>query len=193
MTCKEIEDLLPGMIDGALPETEKKRIEAHLETCASCRKALADLRTSDERVKSLEEVEPPPWLKTRVMARVREEAGQKEGILPEASSIRFTSRFPYRPWPRFSSPLSRGMSTRRGSPSSGRWHHPRPRFKRPRRLRPRRSRRRPQGQRKEMKALQPGRRRPSLRPPRRCKNRRRSERQPFVKRQRPMPKSPSSG
>ncbi|HEX7539224.1 MAG TPA: anti-sigma factor, partial [Syntrophales bacterium] len=80
MTCKEIEDQLPGMIDGALPETEKKRIEAHLETCASCRKAFADLRTSDERVKSLEEVEPPPWLKTRVMARVREEAGQKEGI-----------------------------------------------------------------------------------------------------------------
>ena len=81
MTCKEIEDQLPGMIDGALPETEKKRIEAHLETCASCRKAFADLRTSDERVKSLEEVEPPPWLKTRVMARVREEAGQKEGFL----------------------------------------------------------------------------------------------------------------
>ena len=25
-------------------------------------------------------MEPPPWLKTRVMARVREEAGQKEGI-----------------------------------------------------------------------------------------------------------------
>jgi hypothetical protein len=81
MTCKEIEDLLPGMIDGALPETEKKRIEAHLETCASCRKTFADLRISDERVKSLEEVEPPPWLKTRVMARVREEAGQKEGFL----------------------------------------------------------------------------------------------------------------
>jgi anti-sigma factor RsiW len=80
MTCKEIEDLLPGMIDGALPETEKKRIEAHLETCATCRKAFADLRTSDEQVKSLEEVEPPPWLKTRVMARVREEAEQKEGI-----------------------------------------------------------------------------------------------------------------
>ena len=79
--CKEIEDLLPGMIDGALPETEKQRIEAHMETCASCRKALADLRMSDERVKSLEEVEPPPWLKTRVMARVREEAGQQEGFL----------------------------------------------------------------------------------------------------------------
>ncbi len=81
MTCKEIEERLPGLLDGALPETETKRIEAHLETCASCRKAFADLRRSDERVKSLEEVEPPPWLRTRVMTRVREEAGQKEGIL----------------------------------------------------------------------------------------------------------------
>ena len=80
MTCKEIEDLLPGMIDGALPEADKKAIESHLATCAACGKALADLRTSDARVKSLEEVEPPAWLKTRVMARVREEAGQKEGI-----------------------------------------------------------------------------------------------------------------
>ncbi len=80
MTCKEMEDLLPGMIDGALPETEIKRIEAHLETCASCRKALADMRIADERVKNLEEVEPPPWLKTRVMARVREEAQRKESI-----------------------------------------------------------------------------------------------------------------
>lgn len=80
MTCKEIEVLLPGMIDGALADAEKKRIEAHLESCASCRKALAHLRIADERVKGLEEVEPPPWLKTRVMTRVREEAGQKEGI-----------------------------------------------------------------------------------------------------------------
>ncbi len=81
MTCKEIEDLLPGMIDGALPDVEIKHIETHLETCASCRKAFADLRMSDERVKNLEEVEPPPWLKTRVMAQIREEARQKESIL----------------------------------------------------------------------------------------------------------------
>jgi hypothetical protein len=39
------------------------------------------LRMSDERVRSLEEVEPPTWLKTRVMARVRAEAEQKEGFL----------------------------------------------------------------------------------------------------------------
>jgi len=81
MTCKEIENLLPGMVDGVLLEAEKKQIEAHMASCASCRKALADLRKADERVKSLEEVEPPPWLKARVMARIREEAGQKEGFL----------------------------------------------------------------------------------------------------------------
>ncbi len=192
MTCKEIEDLLPGMIDGALPETEKKRIEAHLETCASCRKAFADLRMSDERVKSLEEVEPPPWLKTRVMARVREEAGQKEGILPEA--LLSASRQGSHPGPCHGSHrrcrvecLQDGGArvqadgTAPGGGSGG------PAGSGP--AEPRR----PQGQRKEMKALQPGRRRPSHRPPRRCKNRRRSERQPFVKRQRPMPKSPLSG
>jgi cytoskeletal protein RodZ len=80
MTCKEIEDLLPGMIDGALPDTDKKRIEKHLESCVSCRKTLAELRLCDERIKRLEEVEPPPWLKTRIMAQVREEARQKKGI-----------------------------------------------------------------------------------------------------------------
>ncbi|NTV54529.1 MAG: hypothetical protein HGA73_03615, partial [Syntrophaceae bacterium] len=81
MTCKEIEDLLPGMIDGALPEAEKKAIEAHLATCASCGKALADLRTSDARVKSLEDVEPPVWLKTTVTAR-RFAKLQEFGLIP---------------------------------------------------------------------------------------------------------------
>jgi hypothetical protein len=81
MTCREIENLLPGMVDGVLPEAEKKRIEMHMASCASCRKALEDLRKTDEQVKRLEEVEPPPWLKARVMAQVREEAGQKEGFL----------------------------------------------------------------------------------------------------------------
>ncbi len=80
MTCKEIETLLPALLEGALSVLEKKTVEDHLRACESCSKTLRDLRKSDELVKCLEEVEPPPWLKTRVMARVREEAGQKEGL-----------------------------------------------------------------------------------------------------------------
>ncbi len=80
MTCKEIETVLPALLEGALSGLEKKTVEEHLHACESCSKALRDLKKSDELVKCLEEVEPPPWLKTRVMARVREEAGQKEGL-----------------------------------------------------------------------------------------------------------------
>ena len=81
MTCKEIEILLPALLEGVLPADEAKRVKDHLAGCPSCSKALEDLKASGKMVRNLEEVEPPPWLKTRVMARVREEAGQKEGIL----------------------------------------------------------------------------------------------------------------
>ncbi len=81
MTCKEIEILLAALLEGVLPADEAKRVRDHLAGCPSCSKALEDLKESGEMVRKLEEVEPPPWLKTRVMARVREEAGQKESIL----------------------------------------------------------------------------------------------------------------
>lgn len=81
MTCGEMESLLAGLLDGALSEEERNRVEAHLRTCETCRKTLAELENADRLVKSMEEVEPPPWLKTRVMARVLEEARGKPGIL----------------------------------------------------------------------------------------------------------------
>jgi len=81
MTCKEVESRLAGLIDGALDEGERERVEAHLKSCEDCRRALAELEASDALVKKLEEVEPPPWLKTRVMARVREEAQDRQSVL----------------------------------------------------------------------------------------------------------------
>jgi len=81
MTCKEIEMLLPALLEGVLSADESKRVRDHLAGCSSCSRALEDLKASGQMLGSLEEVEPPPWLKTRVMTRVREEAGQKEGIL----------------------------------------------------------------------------------------------------------------
>lgn len=81
MTCKEMERLLAGLIDGALSDEERGRVEEHLRSCGSCRSAFADLEKSDDLVKHLGEVEPPPWLKTRVMARVREEAQGRQSIL----------------------------------------------------------------------------------------------------------------
>jgi len=81
MTCKEIEERLPAYLEGALPEEERRRVAEHLASCPSCTRAMEDLRTATGLVQELEEVEPPPWLKQKIMTRVREEAAPKRGIL----------------------------------------------------------------------------------------------------------------
>jgi anti-sigma factor RsiW len=183
MTCKEIEDQLPGMIDGALPETEKKRIEAHLETCASCRKTFADLRISDERVKSLEDVEPPPWLKTRVMARVREEAEQKEGFL-RRFFYPLHIKIPIQALATVLIAVVAWNVYKTGEPEFRQMAPPStavqeaPLAQAPPEPGP---------------AAGTAKRRPSRRPPHPGKNRCRSELQLFVKKQRPMPKNRLSG
>ena len=78
MTCRDMEPWIAGLIDGSLAEGEKERVEAHLQSCGDCRRALAELKASDAQLKALGEVEPPPWLKARVMARVREEPQERE-------------------------------------------------------------------------------------------------------------------
>ncbi len=80
MTCKEIENLLPPWIEGVLPAGQKEDIETHLKVCPSCAAAVTNLEGASKLMRELDEIEPPPWLKTRVMARVREETKQKESI-----------------------------------------------------------------------------------------------------------------
>ena len=44
MTCQELDDRLDGWVDDALPEAEKREVEAHLATCAGCREQERRLR-----------------------------------------------------------------------------------------------------------------------------------------------------
>jgi hypothetical protein len=81
MTCNEIENRLPAYMEGLLSPEDRKSIEGHLASCSRCGRALADLKTTEELVRGLEDVEPPPFFEQRIMSRVREEAGQKKGIL----------------------------------------------------------------------------------------------------------------
>ena len=75
--CKDIENSLPLFAEGLLSNAEKKVAEEHLAECADCSKALADLKKVAAMTQALQEVEPPPWFKQRIMARVREEAEKK--------------------------------------------------------------------------------------------------------------------
>jgi hypothetical protein len=81
MTCKEIDNQLPGYEEGLLAPGEKECIDGHLAVCERCRRSLADLRHARELLRNLAEMEPPPFFEERIMSRIREEAGEKRGFL----------------------------------------------------------------------------------------------------------------
>jgi hypothetical protein len=81
MECSRIRDKLSDYIDRELSDQEINLIEAHLRSCEECTRALADLRTAVVVTQGLGEVEPPSWLAQKVMNRVREEGGQKRGLI----------------------------------------------------------------------------------------------------------------
>ena len=81
MTCNEIENRLPAYREGLISPEESNSITGHLASCSRCSRALADLKKAEQLVHGLGEVEPPPFFEQRIMAQVREEAGQKQGIL----------------------------------------------------------------------------------------------------------------
>jgi anti-sigma factor RsiW len=77
MNCKDIENSLPLYLDNLLSPADMRAVEEHLATCAQCKKELAHLQKAGKLVDELAELEPPPWFKQRIMARVREEAEKK--------------------------------------------------------------------------------------------------------------------
>ncbi len=77
--CKQIQDLLPAFLEGALSSGEHRLVHEHLATCQRCSAALEDLKKVALLVQGIDEVEPPPWFTQKVMSKVREEAGRKKG------------------------------------------------------------------------------------------------------------------
>ncbi len=75
MEHAEIRRKLPAYLDNALAAEEKEEIKRHLGRCGSCRGEIADLELTIGYLKSLPEVEPPPWLTARIMAKARDETG----------------------------------------------------------------------------------------------------------------------
>ncbi len=80
MDHNAIRHKLSEYIDDALAPDEKAALEEHLETCRQCSDALAELRKTIEHVRRIEEVEPPAWMKQKIMAAVRGEAEKHRSI-----------------------------------------------------------------------------------------------------------------
>jgi hypothetical protein len=77
----EIWKLLPAYCGGELDPAERMRVEEHLASCPACSAALVDLETTLRLLRSTPQVEPPPWLTSRIMARLREESVEKRSWL----------------------------------------------------------------------------------------------------------------
>ncbi len=63
LVCREFVELVTDYLEGALPDHERRRFEAHLAECDGCRGYLEDMR---RLIGSLNEAaEPPPDPATR--------------------------------------------------------------------------------------------------------------------------------
>lgn len=81
MDCRSVRKLLPAYLESDVTSGEKSQIDTHLASCAACSSAVDDLRKTVAHVRNLEEIEPPPWMAQKIMARIREEApAAKKGL-----------------------------------------------------------------------------------------------------------------
>src|SRR5215212_4631115 len=80
------EDELAAYMLGSLEPAETEAFEAHLAGCERCRSRERWLQASVEVLpSSVEQVEPPPALRARLMETVRQEAGVSAQAEAEAA------------------------------------------------------------------------------------------------------------
>ena len=72
--CPEFLELMSTSLDQALPPDEQARLDKHLADCPECRTALKELRWTHAQIRKIEAVETPPWMASKIMARIRSEA-----------------------------------------------------------------------------------------------------------------------
>ena len=67
MDCNEVKINLPEYIDGKLDKSTLELVSRHLETCDSCRKLHAELKSFLQFTDSFPEIEPPKGMKEEFM------------------------------------------------------------------------------------------------------------------------------
>ncbi len=76
-SCREFRELISASLDQPLPPEAEARLTAHLSDCPECQATLRDFRLVHQQIKNLQSVDPPPWLTSKIMARVRSEAAPR--------------------------------------------------------------------------------------------------------------------
>jgi len=67
MTHLELENLASDYLEGLLEPARKAEVKVHLSECAACRELVEDVRRVMELCHSAEELEPAPWLISKIL------------------------------------------------------------------------------------------------------------------------------
>jgi hypothetical protein len=80
MEHDDIRHMLSEYLDNSVSAGEKTEIEEHLKVCRECKNALEELRKTIEHIRTVEEIDPPSWMKQKIMASVRAEAEENRSF-----------------------------------------------------------------------------------------------------------------
>ena len=72
LDCQQLVEIVSDYLEGALPEAERQRFDAHLEICEGCRRYLTQMRTTIRVVGTLSEEDLDPGAKEQLLQLFRE-------------------------------------------------------------------------------------------------------------------------
>jgi anti-sigma factor RsiW len=72
LACIEEVELITDYLEGALPEADRRRLEAHLETCPGCTEYLAQMKAVAGSLGGLREEGLPRELRDSLIATLRD-------------------------------------------------------------------------------------------------------------------------
>jgi anti-sigma factor RsiW len=72
LECRVLVEIVSDYLDGALPEEDRERFDAHLEVCEGCRRYLDQMRTTIRVVGTLSEDVLDPGAKDQLLQLFRD-------------------------------------------------------------------------------------------------------------------------
>ena len=72
LACQELVEIVSDYLEGALPEADRERFDAHLEICEGCRRYLDQMRTTIRVVGTLTEDDLDPRARDQLLQLFRE-------------------------------------------------------------------------------------------------------------------------
>ena len=72
LECRVLVEIVSDYLDGALPEEDRERFDAHLEVCEGCRRYLDQMRTTIRVVGTLSKDDLDPGAKDQLLQLFRD-------------------------------------------------------------------------------------------------------------------------